>query len=114
LGLSFEKAGLAWVDNTYLDSDTALSVCAWALTEITQKPGTEHTFYRLGEASFHSKLFMDATLHLNKAKQLLGDDWKKLRYHNLVRLGGDVLRSGLGEYPKATLLGALLHYAEQH
>lgn len=113
LGLSFEKAGLALAKKDYLDSDTAFKICQSLLTKIEQN-NQEHVFYKAGSEAFNSKQFMDEETGIEAAKAVFGDDWKKARYHNLVRLGGDVLRSGLAEYPKATLLGALLAYAKNN
>ena len=70
----------------------------------------EHDFYRAGEAAFHSQEFMEDPANLKTAESLFGENWQQKRYHNLVRLGGDVLRSGLGENPKATVLGGLVWY----
>ena len=48
---------------------------------------------------------------VNKSPLPIGESWQQKRYHNLVRLGGDVLRSGLGEHHKATVLGGLVWYS---
>jgi len=113
LGLSFERAGLALGGDHFIDSDTALAICLKVVAELTERPAAEHEFYRLGEASFADKESIGNTPQLEKMKALLGEQWKRWRYHHLVRLGGDIIRSGLSEYPTATVLGALLYYAEQ-
>ena len=76
---------------------------------ITQQPELEHDYYRLGERSFQQVTDDNKTNAPIQAKW--GDPWKRLRYHHLVRLGGDVLRSGLADYAPATVLGALLYQA---
>lgn len=112
MGLSWEKAGLAWTGKSYLDSETAFNICQQLGEKIEQASGLEHDFYRAGERAFHSQAFMGNTIHLAALEAILGVNWKRLRYHHLVRLGGDILRSGLASYSKATILGALLFYAK--
>lgn len=107
LGLSFEKTGLALANNAYLNSEQALQICQSVLLKIDQESGVEHDFYRAGEAAFNSKAFMEEEEPIKEVEALFGEDWKRTRYHNLVRLGGDILRSGLAGHPKATILGAL-------
>ncbi len=97
---------------TYVDSPTALSICQAILNQINQNDGTEHAFFRTGEMAFDSKTFMESTSAIELTQSVFGHDWKATRYHNLVRLGGDIERSGLADYPKATILGGLLHYAK--
>ena len=82
------------------------------MAALEQKEGLEHEAYRKGEAAFHSKTFMENPAPLSKLPALFGANWKQVRYHNLIRLGGDIERSGLSDYPKATLLGSLLLYAK--
>ena len=113
LGLSFEKAGLALADHEYIESGSAFEICQTILQRLTID-AHEHDFYRSGELAFHSQDFMEDPINLKTAEALFGEFWKQKRYHNLVRLGGDVLRSGLGEYPKATVLGGLGWYASQY
>ena len=112
LGLSFEKAGIALENKEYLSSESALQICQFITAKLEQESDLEHKFYRQGEQLFNSKSFMEDNDPTKAIQALFGEDWKRTRYHNLVRLGGDVLRSGLAEYPKATLLGALLAYAK--
>ena len=73
----------------------------------------EHQFYGAGKTAFSDKKFMDDDRAIETAKSLFAKEWKKVRYHNLVRLGGDILRSNLAEHSKSTILGALLRHAEQ-
>lgn len=108
LGLSFEKAGLAILNNDYIESDFAFSMCEDIINSINNNDGSEHLFYKSGQTAFDSKLFMNNEEIQKQLQNLFGDDWKKTRYHNLVRLGGDVVRSGLAEFPKAVILGGLL------
>jgi len=113
LGLSFEKTGLALADKNYLDSEQALQICQTIIQKIEQDNGIEHTFYRAGEKAFNSKTFMEEDEPIKEIQALFCEAWKRTRYHNLVRLGGDILRSGLAEYPKATILGALFWHVNQ-
>ncbi len=99
-------------DNHYLESEKAVEICRIALGKIEQEAGMEHSFYQSGQAAFNSKIFMDNKDGLESIHMLLGETWKQQRYHHLVRLGGDVLRSGLAEFPKATILGALFCHKE--
>ncbi len=113
-GLSFERSGLDFVNNDYLNSEEAFQICQLLLKEMNASQGLEHQFYKLGEGAFHSKEFMEKDHSSEELQTYFGNHWKKFRYHNLVRLGADILRSELAEYSKATVLGALLWYADQH
>ncbi len=113
LGLSFEKAGIALEDKEYLGSESALQICECIIAKLEQESNLEHKFYRQGEQLFNSKMFMENEEPTKVIQALFGEGWKRTRYHNLVRLGGDILRSGLAEYPKATILGALCWHASQ-
>ena len=113
LGLSFEKASLTLVKNDYLDSESALRICKILISEIEQN-NQEHVFYKLGTNAFNSKQFMENKTVSEEIKACSREKWKKERYHNLVRLGGDILRSGLAEYKKATILGGLLFYKKNN
>ena len=114
MGLSFERSLLAFSGSDYIASDTAFSICEGVALTIAVKANREHHYFTLGEAAFNDKAFSDNKAGLEKAKRLFGDNWKQTRYHNLVRLGGDILRSPLGEFPKATILGGLLEWAKHH
>ncbi len=113
LGLSFEKSGIALSNQQYLSSESALAICECIIAKLEQESGLEHRCYRQGEQLFNSKIFMEDDKPTKAAQALFGESWKRTRYHHLVRLGGDVLRSGLAEYPKATILGALCWHANQ-
>lgn len=113
LGLSFEKTGLALENKNYLGSEQASQICRTLLDKMEQEPGIEHIFYRAGQAAFNSKIFMKDGEPVKEVQALFGEDWKRTRYHNLVRLGGDILRSSLAKYPKATILGALFWHVNQ-
>lgn len=97
----------------YLSSESALQICQFIITKLEQESDLEHKLYRQGEQLFNSKTFVEDDAPTKAIQALFGEDWKRTRYHNLVRLGGDVLRSGLSEYPKATILGALCWHARQ-
>lgn len=114
LGLSFEKSDLAFVGNEYRTSDSVTEICQ-IVKEALEKSDYEHIAFKLGRASFDSEHFMLTTQaeQIDLAKQYFGDTWKSTRYHNLVRIGGDVLSAGLGEYNKATLLGSLLLFRQK-
>lgn len=112
LGLSFEKSGLSLEKNEFIDSDVAFIICKIVTSEIEKNTTQEHQFYRFGEAAFSSKAFMKNESAIDLLKKIFGDAWKKTRYHNLVRLGGDVLRSNLSSFPKATILGGFLWHAK--
>ena len=43
----------------------------------------------------------------------LGSEWKQKRFHHLVRLGGDIIKSGLADYSKPTIVGGLILYKQQ-
>lgn len=78
-----------------------------------QSEGLEHQYFKIGQQAFDSKSFMEDKTKIQKAKNILGPDWKRERYHNLVRLGGDAIACGLHEYSKATILGGLLIFAQE-
>lgn len=42
-------------------------------------------------------------------KTLLGEDWKKIRFRNLVRLGADIENAGLGDLSRAVLVGSMVY-----
>jgi hypothetical protein len=111
LGLSLERANLALKGAEYLESSKALDICL-ELTQRLESEAMEHRFYQTGQAAFQSLQFIEDPRAIEAAKKLFGETWKQIRYHNLVRLGGDILKSGLGKYHKATVLGALLSFEE--
>lgn len=88
-------------------------ICQSILADMQSTIEAEHTFYRLGEAAFNSKLFMEDESFTVKLSAFFGEKWKQIRYRNLVRLGADIENSGLAEYSKATILGGLLYYTKQ-
>jgi len=55
---------------------------------------------------------MEDSTQKEAVKKAYAHSWKKMRVHHLIRLGGDIIQSGLSDYPKATLLGGLLHCAK--
>lgn len=72
----------------------------------------EHKYYKMG-SHFFSK--PESEINYTKYQMLqkvLGDNWQKIRFHNLVRLGGDIHLTGLDEYHKATIMGAFLAYSK--
>lgn len=112
-GLAFEKAGIALNNHQYIDSHTALQICQSILNKIAQENSAQHAFYRQGEHVFNNSGSTEDGEPMQAIPAIFGKNWKRIRYHNLVRLGGDILRSGLAEYAKATILGALCWYANQ-
>ena len=56
---------------------------------------------------------MEKSSLAGKAVDDKGKEYRKWRYHHLVRLGGDIIRAGLSLYPKATVLGAFLNLREK-
>lgn len=111
-GLAFERANLAFTDNDYRSSDAALICCNWIASNIARKASQEHHYYQIGEAAFNDKAFIESKAGVEKACALFGEKYKQVRYHNLVRLGADILRSPMGDFPKATVLGGLIEYAK--
>jgi len=93
-------------------SQNAFKICKNLVQKIESNPGQEHLFYQKGKSAFANKKFMEEKQAIEIAKKLFQQDWKKKRYHHLVRLGGDITRSGLGKFSKATVLGALLWYQQ--
>lgn len=96
-----------------MSSDEALAICQEILTRLTLEEGYEHDCYKRGQQAFESKAFMEDTKTLASLPALFGVNWKQIRYHHLVRLGADIERAGLGDYPKATLLGSMLLYQQE-
>jgi hypothetical protein len=102
LGLGFEQAGLFVQQEQVLQSEQAYDLCQRLLAAVQAIPWLEHQWYRLGQATFH------CNKHDEKAYyHLWGQKWQQQRYHHLVRLGGDIARTELVQYPPATILGAL-------
>jgi hypothetical protein len=89
-----------------MTSEKAFDLCLKLMNTIKDKAEKEHEFYRLGEDCFNNKVFMEEKERDLSA--IFGQDYKRIRYHHLVRLGGDITRSGFAEFPKATVLGAFL------
>jgi hypothetical protein len=86
-------------------------ICAEILKSLNLNDGKEHIYHTAGKAAFENKDFMQQDFIPVKVKKQ--PEWKRTRYHNLVRLGGDIIKTGLAEYTKATILGALIYYAKK-
>ncbi len=100
-----------FIQNDYIDSAAAQLICKACIQQIENGDNNEHSLYKQGQVAFNSETFMNDKTAISKAQSIFNQEWKRVRFHNLVRLGGDILSSGLGEYHKATILGALLYYA---
>jgi len=76
-----------------MTSEKAFDLCLKLMNTIKDKAEKEHEFYRLGEDCFNNKVFMEEKERDLSA--IFGQDYKRIRYHHLVRLGGDITRSVL-------------------
>ena len=71
----------------------------------------EHQLYLIGERFL--KLNKNDGSNLESIKKIAGEDWKTVRFQNVVRLGADIENAGLETLPRATLVGALLYQKEK-
>ncbi len=77
----------------------------------------EHDFYKIGSAVFNARNYEYQSSKNSKRDQLFalfGQEYEKIRFHNIVRLGGDIIASGLSEYHKATVVGSIHFIAKQY
>lgn len=118
LGLTLEKVGLIQSGQPTLTSNEATNLCQSLLNRLIEYPGEEHTFYQLGQRLFSKPAWVpDKTPlehpHYVSAHHADHADRAKQRYHHLVRLGGDILKTELKDYSPATLLGGFAWLKQQ-
>lgn len=71
----------------------------------------EHALYAIGKSFIELQKNKNDNLVVIQNK--LGENWKALRFQNLVRLGSDIENTGLAALSRATLVGALLYQKEK-
>lgn len=115
LGLTLEKVGLVQSGQPVLTSSEAANLCQSLLNRLIEYPGEEHTFYQLGQRLFSKPAWVSDKTPLKHSPHTLADHAPdaKQRYHHLVRLGGDILKTELKDYSPATLLGGFAWLKQQ-
>ncbi len=99
------------MDGGYISSDKAQLIC-YDIMSLIELNTSEHKYYAIGSDYFAKPESEKDEIKLDLLNKTLGDQWQKIRFHNLVRLGGDIQATGLGEYHKATIMGAFLTYSK--
>lgn len=106
-----EYSGLVISEAGYMDSSSFKILLEAVKLFLDEEVSREHQIYAIG------KSFLDLNKkkedHLASMKKILGDNWKTLRFRNLVRLGADIENAGLGTLSRATLVGSLLYQKEK-
>ncbi|WP_440993200.1 hypothetical protein [Cysteiniphilum litorale] len=127
IGLAFEKANLelflkpqctfcklsADKVNHYINSSFATAICKKAI-ELIESDVQEHDFYKIGSAVFNARNYEYQSSKRDQLFALFGQEYEKIRFHNIVRLGGDIIASGLSEYHKATVVGSIHFITKQY
>lgn len=104
-GLLFEKAGIAILNKKILPIEACEFLCIEIQKRINENPGLEHDFYKRGVTAF-------ANQHIasdDQKTKMLQMYSPTQRVHELIIRGSILLKSGLGNFPKATVLGAFLY-----
>lgn len=110
-GMYAEYSGLVFNENGYMDSPVFNKLLDDVKEFIDREVNREHQIYAIGKSFLEQNLKKEQ--HVEQLKKILGDDWKALRFRNLVRLGADIDNAGLGTLSRATLIGALLYQKEK-
>lgn len=110
-GMYAEYSGLVINENGYMDSSSFNLLLDDVKKFMDNEVNREHQIYAIG------KSFLERTNkneeYIGQLKSILGNDWKNIRFRNLVRLGADIENAGLGTLSRATLIGALLYQKEK-
>ncbi len=106
-----EYSGLVFNENGYMDSPVFNKLLEDMKEFIDREITREHQIYAIGKSYLQQNL--KKTDHVEQLKIILGEDWRALRFRNLVRLGADIDNAGLGTLSRATLIGALLYQKEK-
>lgn len=110
-GLYAEYTGLALNENGYIDSAPFNALLEEIKVRLDEKADNEHRLYEMGKAFLDLK--KNDKDRLTEISNLLGENWKALRFQNLVRLGADIENAGLSFLSRPTLVGALLTQKEK-
>jgi len=98
----FEKANLAFKGKEFICSQLAEDICKNIFNHLESQDAAEHRFYKIGKVHIDNMvnfpIIATDNFHFSAAK----------RFHNLVRLGGDIIVSGLASYSHFTILGGLI------
>lgn len=107
-----EYSGLVFNEKGYMDSLVFLKILEEAKRFLDEKTDREQQLHAIG--TYFLEHYKKEQSHLVSIKNSLGEDWKTLRFRNLVRLGADIESSGLGSLSRATLMGVLLYQKEKY
>lgn len=108
-GMYAECSGLVYCAKGYMDSARFIILLNKIKDFLDEDINHEHHLFVLGKSFLNSKN-KNASVH--DIKNSLGDDWRAIRFSNLVRLGADIENAGLGTLSRATLVGSFLY--QQH
>lgn len=106
-----EYSGLVINETGYMESPFFNQLLDDVKTFIDEDVTREHQIYAVGKSFL--QLNKNKEEYLEQIKKILGEEWKALRFRNLVRLGADIENAGLGTLSRATLIGALLYQKEK-
>lgn len=106
-----EYTGIVISEEGYISSDAFNQILTDIKAHLNSDDNTEHKLYSIGE--WFLKLHKNDETNLQYIKKMAGDNWKSVRFKNVVRLGADIEKSGLDTLPRATLVGALLYQKEK-
>ena len=110
-GLYAEYTGIVVKGHEYIDSNEFNEILNNVNNSFDDYVDIEQQFYLDG------KLFLEENKSnldmISSSKEALGNNWKSVRFQNLVRLGADIENAGLSSAPRATLVGALLYQKEK-
>lgn len=110
-GMYAEYSGLVINEKGYMESSVFNQLLDDVKLFIDKEVNREHQIYAIGKSFLERKDKNED--YLEQLKLTLGDDWKTIRFRNLVRLGADIENAGLGTLSRATLIGALLYQKEK-
>ena len=121
-GMAFEKSGMDLIGPTdcpiqntktksYINSSFAQYLCKKVI-DLIENHGMENYFYQLGDRIFGSIESEFDGAKKDELIALFGFEFNRLRYHHLVRLGGDIIASGLVDYHKNVRVGWLWYLSK--
>lgn len=111
-GLYVEYSGIAFINNNYIEEHDFIKKIEEA-NQLIDNPEKEHHLYKIGSIILKNKK-PDKTLIKIRARFDNDDEFKKYRYHNLVKLGAIIENHGLNKINKATMIGAFKYIDSQN
>lgn len=107
-GLCFESAGVVLNKHgEFISTSEVVDICTRISPIIKTHP---EWLYTIGRTVFKNS-FLSKHPHVQKNyERLFGQSWKKIRFRNLVRIGGDVLNTDIASVKNPVLTGALWYH----